>query len=487
MAMRVLRGASGGSGLGVVVGEADVPSGVIYRVSGPAGPAGRPGVDAGGALTGAGLAALVSGAPVKGLPVDADVLPLLDSAASGGLARLSLAGLRAALSSAFVTLSGRQTVADKTFVAPRVSGSATVPASIVVDGSDANIGLDLRGKGTGQLTYMGAAVVTDAVVHGSPVKSAPVDADELALLDSAESCKVTRFSWASLTAAILAWFGPVKATLSNKNLSAASNVFPTSLVTLTGAQSLSNKTLVTPTITGPTINPVTAAPNALALTAGRAHLRANSNNVAFGRDAQRSVTTGNNNVAVGLSAQYSLTTGGDNVAVGLSAQYALTEGRYNVALGFAAQSTLTTGSSNIALGRNAQQSLTTGNNNVAVGYNAQYSPLGLDTPTTTASNQTSVGYQSGQNTATQIDGITTIGYLATAGAVNGTSLGISSRADHTDSVALGSNTHTTAANQVMVGPRDVEITHSTKGLVLQSPDGSRFRISVDNAGVLSAA
>ena len=286
MAMRVLRGASGGSGLGVVVGEADVPSGVIYRVSGPAGPAGRPGVDAGGALTGAGLAALVSGAPVKGLPVDADVLPLLDSAASGGLARLSLAGLKAAISGAFVTLSGRQTVADKTFVAPRVSGSATVPASIVVDGSDANIGLDLRGKGTGRLTYMGAAVVTDAVVHGSSLKAAPVDADELALLDSADSFKVKRFSWASLKAAILAWFGPVTATLSNKTLTAPKVTGTTAVagtvtvssadpnvslnlvskgtgkvqvngveaVGTTSAQSLSHKTLVTPTITNPTLS-----------------------------------------------------------------------------------------------------------------------------------------------------------------------------------------------------------------------------------------
>ena len=41
----------------------------------------------------------------------------------------------------------------------------------------------------------------------------------------------------------MAWFGPATATLSNKNLSAASNVFPTSLVTLTGAQTLTNKTI----------------------------------------------------------------------------------------------------------------------------------------------------------------------------------------------------------------------------------------------------
>jgi len=317
--------------------------------------------------------------------------------------------------------------------------------------------------------------------------------------------------------------------LSNKNLSAASNVFPTSLVTLTGSQSLSNKTLVTPTITKPTINPVATAPNALALTVGAAQIRANGNNVAIGLYAQEALTTGgsnvalgfgcqraltegNSNVALGHGAQWVLTTGSSNVALGHSSQYSLTTGSFNVALGHGTQNALTTGSSNTALGHFAQQGLSTGgsnvglglyaqqlmstgSNNVAVGHFAQHQPLGplgtdINAPsyaTTTGSNQTSVGGQSGQNTHTQIDGITTIGYRATAGAVNGTSLGILSRADHTDSVALGSNTVTTAANQVAVGPRDVEITDATKGVVLKSPDGKRWRVTVNNAGALSAA
>ena len=121
-------------------------------------------------------------------------------------------------------------------------------------------------------------------------------------------------------------------------------------VTLTGAQSLSNKTLVTPTITGPTINPVTAAPNALALTVGTAQVRANSTNVAFGSGAQQALTTGSSNVALGRGAQQSLTTGGNNVAVGSAAQYSLTTGSNNVALGTVAQRSLTTGSNNVAYG-----------------------------------------------------------------------------------------------------------------------------------------
>jgi hypothetical protein len=332
----------------------------------------------------------------------------------------------------------------------------------------------------------------------------------------------------------LAWFGPVTATLSNKTLTAPKVTGTTAVagtvtvssadpnvsldlvskgtgkvlvngveaVGTTSAQSLSNKTLVTPTITGPTISPVTAGPNALALTVGAAQVRANGTNVAFGNTAQRSLTTGAYNTAIGSGAQSNLTEGRSNLGIGANTQSALTTGSDNVAIGVGSQQVMQTGSQNTAIGKTTQSKITTGVGNTAVGNVAQselttgsfnvalgdFAQLPVPTAiTTTASNQTCVGAKTGQSSATQVDGITTIGYQAWAGAVNGTSLGLKSRADHTDSVALGSNTVTTAANQVMVGPRDVEITDATKGLVLKSPDGSRFRISVDNAGVLSAA
>jgi len=52
---------------------------------------------------------------------------------------------------------------------------------------------------------------------------------------------------------------------------------------------------------------------------------------------------------------------------------------------------------------------------------------------------------------------------------------------------LGSNTQTTAANQVMVGGRDIEVTDPTMGVILASPDKKRWRVTVDNGGALSAA
>jgi hypothetical protein len=159
----------------------------------------------------------------------------------------------------------------------------------------------------------------------------------------------------------------------------------------------------------------------------------------------------------------------------------------NTSFGVNAQLAGPTGVNNNALGTDAQAALTTGNNNNAFGNGAQRAPLGNTAfATTTGNNQTSVGHDTGANTATQLNEITTIGHRATAGANKGTAVGAFSRADHVDSVALGSDTTTTAASQVMVGGRDIEITTATtRGIILRSPDGTRYRIAVANGGTLT--
>jgi hypothetical protein len=272
----------------------------------------------------------------------------------------------------------------------------------------------------------------------------------------------------------------------------------------TAAVSMSNKTIVTPTITNPTVTAVTPGPAALVATLGTLQVRADAGNVALGsghshvttgdqntavgRNAQGALTTGRSNMALGVNAQLALTTGGDNVAIGVGAQQQLKTANMNTAIGKSTQSVLTTGTNNTAIGNTAQAGMTTGTFNTAVGDGAQMYPRAdPKVQSTTASYQTSVGAQTGQATTTPVDGITTIGYRATAGAVNATSLGTMSSAVHADSVALGSNTLTTAAAQVMVGARDVEITDATKGVVLHSPDGKRWRITVSNAGAVTAA
>jgi hypothetical protein len=185
-------------------------------------------------------------------------------------------------------------------------------------------------------------------------------------------------------------------------------------------------------------------------------------NNAFGNDAQRDLTTGVGNTAAGNEAHRNLATGSLNSAVGFFAQHSLQAGNNNTAVGSEAQYSLSSGSNNNAVGTNAQRSLTTGVSNNAVGAQAQQSPLADNTfATTTGSRQVSVGHETGQNTATQLDEIVTVGHRATAGANKGTALGAFSRADHSDSVALGSDSQTTAGQQVAIGPRALLVGNST--------------------------
>ena len=144
------------------------------------------------------------------------------------------------------------------------------------------------------------------------------------------------------------------------------------------------------------------------------------------------------------------------------------------------------GGGSLGIGTSAQQSLTTGSNNTAFGTSAQQSPRGLAAwASTTASRQTSIGHESGQGSAAQSDDIVTIGYQAVADGAKAMSLGSGATAAHAGSVALGADVTTTATGQVAVGPRDVEIQDAAKGVVLRSPDGSRWRATISNAGALT--
>ena len=143
---------------------------------------------------------------------------------------------------------------------------------------------------------------------------------------------------------------------------------------------------------------------------------------------------------------------------------------------------------NTATGMSAQRSLTTGSNNAAVGMSAQYAPAGVTAnATTTGNRQTSIGTEAGQSVSTQLSDITTVGYRATAGADYGTAIGSGANAAHLRSVALGSTTATTASDQVMVGPRDIEISDATRGVILRSPNGTRYRVTVTDAGTLTVS
>ena len=78
------------------------------------------------------------------------------------------------------------------------------------------------------------------------------------------------------------------------------------------------------------------------------------------------------------------------------------------------------------------------------------------------------------------------GFEAEVTAQYGSSWGWQAKCTHDRSVALGSSTTTQRADSVCVGARDIESTGAGKGVILCSPDGTKYRIAVANGGAISA-
>lgn len=68
----------------------------------------------------------------------------------------------------------------------------------------------------------------------------------------------------------------------------------------------------------------------------------------------------------------------------------------------------------------------------------------------------------------------------------GVAIGYAAVCDTADSVAIGDSTNTEVASSVAIGPRDLHVQAATKGVILTSPNGTKYRIKVDDAGALSA-
>lgn len=106
--------------------------------------------------------------------------------------------------------------------------------------------------------------------------------------------------------------------------------------------------------------------------------------------------------------------------------------------------------------------------------------------TATARDGVAIGYQAA--TVGTVSKCVMIGRTATVAANNGTAVGDTATvaAGHTDAVALGQGSTTQRSASVAVGPRDIESTGNGKGLILRSPNGTAYRITVSDAGAVSA-
>ena len=196
----------------------------------------------------------------------------------------------------------------------------------------------------------------------------------------------------------------------------------------------------------------------------------NSSNLAVGNSVLTNnlVTTGDTgqyNVGYGVSCLTDNTTGWGNTAIGYGNQVFNETGTENTSLGFQPLFFAPLGDRNTAIGSRALYLL--GNlqinpqiNNTAVGaYAGRYLANGT-TPLTTSSGSTFIGY----NTKSLSNGQTNqvvIGNDAIGNGSNTTTLGNS----NTTSLFLGGN--------------------AGEGIVMKSPDGTRYRITIANGGTLT--
>lgn len=230
-----------------------------------------------------------------------------------------------------------------------------------------------------------------------------------------------------------------------------------------------------------------------------------TNNTAIGANSSGALTSGHRNVSIGVDALWVETTGAVNVAIGVHAADHQVGVDGTVAVGYFALSTNVTGIDNTAVGRQALGAATanngtaigayaagavsTGVGNTAIGAHALFSPNGVfANRTQTGAGQVAIGPYTGQAGATvgAFDYGVAVGYQAIFG-YGSLALGAYANAAHTYSVALGYGTTTTADSQVMVGAKDLEITDAAKGVVLKSPNGTRYRLTVADDGALVTA
>ena len=211
---------------------------------------------------------------------------------------------------------------------------------------------------------------------------------------------------------------------------------------------------------------VTASDNTGVGTHVLSALVSGAGNTAVGQAAGQNLTSGSTNVAIGSTAMASATTSDAYVAIGKDALYQASSASYGVAIGAGAHYSMISGSSNVGIGWSAGSNLTTGNGNVALGGSAGRA-------FTTGSYNTAIGNQAG--------------YLGTTAALSGTviigadSSGVSAQATADNQFVLGTSLH----NVLVAG--SLELTGSGTGVIVRSPDGTRYRIGAANGGTVSIA
>jgi len=222
---------------------------------------------------------------------------------------------------------------------------------------------------------------------------------------------------------------------------------------------------------------------------GRYNTTGNYNSF-IGQTSGYANTTGSYNSFIGYASGYANTTGNYNSFIGYFSGYANTTGSYNSFIGYISGGSNTTGSLNSFIGVNSGRYNTTGNYNSFIGMNSGYA-------NTTGNYNSFIGVSSGRY---QADGTTALTDPENSVYIGANTRGYSNADDNT--IVIGANAIGIGANQTVIGnssttktklfgtiesPTGFECTVASGGMILKSPDETRYKITVANGGTLTVA
>ena len=338
----------------------------------------------------------------------------------------------------FITLSGTQTLTNKTLTTPKIgtsildtngnelakltaTGSAVNEFTVAnaatggsptlsATGGDSNIDLDLLAKGTGHVTIRGNTnqgtlqFNCESNSHGQQIKPQPHSVGSSAV-----------HTLPDITGDLIA--GKI------------------------GGTNFSNSLLVGHATTG-TLN--SASSNTGIGIEALDALTSGDSNVAIGTQAATALTTGQTNTIVGSTAGLSINTGSANTAVGQFSLPAITSGSSNTALGLFSGK-IATGNWNVLLGKNAGKTISSGSGNVMIGGEAQVSSA-------TGNRQLTIQGHDGSTSTTWISGSSDGVVTLNAANVTQQALTSSSNAVAWDASAKPNAVHITTENTTFAAP-----------------------------------
>jgi len=398
-------------------------------------------------------------------------------------------------------LSGTYAAASHNHAASAIT-SGTLDTARLGSGT-ANSSTYLRGDQTWAAAAGGVASDT----HATTEKTTPVDADELPLVDSAASFVLKRLTWANVKTALANFFMIKKQTnavgigfqalLNNtgQNNYAIGSYALTANTSAMYNTAIGSYALRTVTTTGQN-----TAIGSLALSEYTA-----DGNTAIGYKSQEKNISGLACVSIGSGALGAGACGNGNVAIGNNALNATT-GTDNLGIGWTALLNNTTGSGNIAIGRNAGRfqangstALTDPENSVYIGCVARGKDnadnnsvvIGGNTPIGLGANTTVIGTSS--TTLTRLFGNLGLGVDSPSASIHTIKtteqlrLGYDASYYAAFTVSSAGNLTIDAVGGTIYTPDTIENTVNGGGIVLRSPDGTRYLITVANGGTLSVS